>query len=361
MSLENISPLETVLGRWGLANSLIEPLPGDGGARYYFRLLPSGSSESLIAVMDQSGQAQTNRFLFWQKYLADHAIPVPAVRQGPELIQTSGRGNPKNLFQACLLEDLGETHLGDQPAAFPALEKRALAHLARLATLPVPDEYPPLVTPPPVFGRKKSFFELVFLLRNIHPRAIARSGQGVTDRFSLAARGSLPVFRSWARQIDQLTRQRGGLCHRDFHGRNIMVVEDDIVLIDFQDIMIAPAEYDLVSFLFDPYRDFSTESIQALVEIYREEIAARERRKHEWTKEDLALFAFQRLYKAMGSFFFIARTRSKPYFLDWVPVALGKLSQVTQWTRVPLPGALSGLNRYLAEMASLLRREAPLR
>ena len=43
--------------------------------------------------------------------------------------------------------------------------------------------------------------------------------------------------------------------HRDFHSRNLLVLGQEIVMVDFQDSLLAPRYYDLVSLAFDSYLD----------------------------------------------------------------------------------------------------------
>jgi aminoglycoside/choline kinase family phosphotransferase len=50
-----------------------------------------------------------------------------------------------------------------------------------------------------------------------------------------------------------IEKQNKKFVHRDFHCRNLLIPDDQICLIDFQDALIGPITYDLVSFLKDAY------------------------------------------------------------------------------------------------------------
>ena len=50
-----------------------------------------------------------------------------------------------------------------------------------------------------------------------------------------------------------IEKQNKKFVHRDFHCRNLLIQDDQICLIDFQDALIGPITYDLVSFLKDAY------------------------------------------------------------------------------------------------------------
>lgn len=53
--------------------------------------------------------------------------------------------------------------------------------------------------------------------------------------------------------LTNIEKQNKNFVHRDFHCRNLLIQDDQICLIDFQDALIGPITYDLVSFLKDAY------------------------------------------------------------------------------------------------------------
>lgn len=53
--------------------------------------------------------------------------------------------------------------------------------------------------------------------------------------------------------LTNIEKQNKNFVHRDFHCRNLLIHDDQICLIDFQDALIGPITYDLVSFLKDAY------------------------------------------------------------------------------------------------------------
>ena len=53
--------------------------------------------------------------------------------------------------------------------------------------------------------------------------------------------------------LTNIEKQNKKFVHRDFHCRNLLIQDDQICLIDFQDALIGPITYDLVSFLKDAY------------------------------------------------------------------------------------------------------------
>jgi len=53
--------------------------------------------------------------------------------------------------------------------------------------------------------------------------------------------------------LTNIEKQNKKFVHRDFHCRNLLIHDEQICLIDFQDALIGPITYDLVSYLKDAY------------------------------------------------------------------------------------------------------------
>lgn len=114
--------------------------------------------------------------------------------------------------------------------------------------------------------------------------------------------------------------------HRDFHSRNLMLTqENNPGVIDFQDAVHGPISYDLVSLLKDCYIKWSTDEIHAWLDVYLEELAARdvelgfERKEFQrW----FDLMGVQRHLKASGIFARLSYRDGKHDFLNDVPRTL---------------------------------------
>ena len=65
--------------------------------------------------------------------------------------------------------------------------------------------------------------------------------------------------------VESAVSQPQVFMHRDYHSANLMVLpEDDVGILDFQDAFIGPVTYDLVSLLRDCYIDWPEEACQCL-------------------------------------------------------------------------------------------------
>jgi aminoglycoside/choline kinase family phosphotransferase len=116
--------------------------------------------------------------------------------------------------------------------------------------------------------------------------------------------------------------------HRDFHARNLMLQEDgQIAVIDFQDAVVGPVTYDLVSLLKDCYWRLPRSTVLTLVEYYRQrvmpEIAADEFVR--W----FDLMGFQRHLKCAGIFSRLSLRDGKPGYLKDIPLVIAYLLEVT--------------------------------
>ena len=99
--------------------------------------------------------------------------------------------------------------------------------------------------------------------------------------------------------------QRQVFIHRDFHSRNILLSQQgDVGVVDFQDAVVGPVTYDLVSLLKDCYISLSSSKIDYWVDFYFSRLMDLELidRDSEQFKIDFDLMGVQRHLKAVGIF-----------------------------------------------------------
>ncbi|MFZ5470328.1 MAG: aminoglycoside phosphotransferase family protein [Myxococcota bacterium] len=129
------------------------------------------------------------------------------------------------------------------------------------------------------------------------------------------------IFRRIARTLAAAPR---GFTHRDYQSRNIMVKEGELVVIDFQDALQGPRQYDLVALLRDSYVELDRPFVDRMLDRY---IAAFEKECGEKIDADefkdfFELLTVQRKLKDAGRFEFIHRVKGNPGFLPWIPSSL---------------------------------------
>ena len=137
-----------------------------------------------------------------------------------------------------------------------------------------------------------------------------------------AERGALDQsFREIARTLAALPR---GFTHRDYQSRNLMVKDSELVVIDFQDALQGPRQYDLVALLRDSYVELELPFIDQMLDAYLEELAriTGERVDAQSFKSTFELLTVQRKLKDAGRFEFINRVKKNPGFLVSIPASL---------------------------------------
>ncbi|MEK7286832.1 MAG: phosphotransferase [Nitrospirota bacterium] len=121
--------------------------------------------------------------------------------------------------------------------------------------------------------------------------------------------------------------------HRDYHSRNLMVCGEGsaatIHLIDFQDALMGPCQYDLASLLRDSYIDLPEQVVDSLIAYY---IAKWNDQMGEVIHADsfrafFDLISIQRNLKAAGRFVFIDQVKNNPKFIPYVPPTLAKVKK----------------------------------
>lgn len=138
-----------------------------------------------------------------------------------------------------------------------------------------------------------------------------------------------------------LTEEKQVLTHRDYHSRNLMVLDNELGILDFQDALLGPPEYDLASLLRDSYVDLEERFVYECLDYYIEK--AKELHGVNFDGADfIAKFDFasiQRNLKAAGRFHYIDIVKKNPNYLQFVPGTLKKVKRNMlkyDWMKEPL-------------------------
>ena len=128
------------------------------------------------------------------------------------------------------------------------------------------------------------------------------------------------------RQIaSRLAEEPRGFTHRDYQSRNIMVLRGgEQVVIDFQDALQGPRQYDLVALLQDSYVELDRKLIDAMLARYLKAFEAEGGQRVD-AGEFAAFFdllTVQRKLKDAGRFEYINRVKGNPGFLVSIPASL---------------------------------------
>ncbi|ROR34673.1 aminoglycoside phosphotransferase family protein [Inmirania thermothiophila] len=311
--------------RLGTAVPPLEPLAGDASFRRYFRLHLGGLG--LVAVDAPPEREDSAPFVRLAGRLAALGVAVPRVLAAD---LAEGFLLVTDLGDTCYLEALRE---GDADALYGA----ALETLLRMqagarpwaATLPPYDE------------------ALLRAELDLFPRWYL--GRHLGARLGAAARRVLES--AWRRLVAEALAQPRLFVHRDYHARNLMrLPEGGPGVLDFQDAVLGPATYDLVSLLRDCYIAWPPARVRGWALAWRAEARAlgllpdvgeaRFLRWFDW-------MGVQRHLKAAGIFARLYHRDGKPGYLADIPRTLGYVTAVCE-----AYGELRPLGRLLADLGA---------
>lgn len=283
------------------------PLIGDAGFRRYFRF--SYQNQSYIAVDAPPTGSNNQAFLQIQKYLHSSNVNVPTVIAN-------------DLSQGFLcLSDFGDTLLADILSednmqqsylnAIEELEKISFGSHIALKDLPV-------------YDRKFIITELM-----IFQQWLLEAHLGIV----LSRQESKKLKACFDYLSTAITEQPQVFMHRDYHSRNIMLLENgQLGVIDFQDAVRGPITYDLVSLLRDCYVRWPEKLITPLIEKYRlrvEKHLPNENLTKEKWQYWFDLTGLQRHLKASGIFARLHYRDQKSTYLADIPLTLTYIRDVS--------------------------------
>ena len=222
-----LAAIDAFLAAAGWGGARREPLAGDASLRRYVRLHGAGGPAILMDAPPGTGE-DVRPFLEVGAWLRGHGLSAPTV-----LAEDADAG-------LLLLEDLGPDLLAARCAARPNEEPALYAAAAEaLAAMQRP-------APPPGLPH--------------YPDRMAPLAATVVDWYAPRARDRRDAIE--AAMEAALAGMPDGprvLVHRDYHAENLLWLPERagaarIGLLDFQDAMTGPGEYDLASLVDDPRR-----------------------------------------------------------------------------------------------------------
>jgi len=128
-------------------------------------------------------------------------------------------------------------------------------------------------------------------------------------------------FKAWRSVLAQVSLDRSSFVFRDFHVDNLMIIKGDeglqgCGLLDFQDALIGPAAYDMVSLLEDARRDVTSQTREAVLAYYFDACPEVDRRAF---LKEMAVLGAQRHTKVAGLFVRLSVQDGKNLYLKHLP------------------------------------------
>jgi aminoglycoside/choline kinase family phosphotransferase len=292
----------------------IDALAGDASFRKYYRLQATHTdlgSQSFIAMDAPPALEKNQEFLQINHILRDLNVHVPCIYAS----------NLQDGFM--LLEDFGNCHFFEKltPENKSQFYQKAIDVIHHIQQPIEPNKIKDI----PRFSiehmqNEMALFERWFLKEHLN--------------MELSSAEMTLLQKSIDYISEAIDKHPKTLIHRDYHSRNLMILSsNEIGVIDYQDAMIGPRTYDLVSLLKDCYIEHS-EDFQAYgLHYFQHHTQESTELMHEFT-----LCGLQRHLKVLGIFARLFHRDDKPRYLNDLPLvvnytvqALAKLPELSQF------------------------------
>ena len=300
--LRTISMLDWLENDLLLTINSCEPASSDASFRRYFRVkVPEGP----FIVMDAPPEKENiEPFIRIAGLLTRSHVNVPAIFQQN---LTDGFLLLEDFGSQCFLDQLNlDNATGLYESAFDALFNLQTKTAIENCGLPVYNE--------PLLQRELAIFEDWFLNHTLDIQISASLWETVRTILVTTA-----------------LEQPITCVHRDYHSRNLMVLNDDSPgVIDFQDAVIGPITYDLVSLLRDCYIAWPSQQVEQWMTQYYQRllqaklIACNPVQFKRW----FDLMGLQRHLKAIGIFSRLHLRDGKSNYLNDIPRTLNYVTAI---------------------------------
>lgn len=296
----------------GEAPTSIEPLPGAGSNRKYFRLK---GKESLIGVYGTSTE-ENRAFIYMARHFSQKGLPVPRIlAEAPDQ-------------SAYLQDDLGDTSLfqlikqGRESGNFSDEETNILKQTIRL--LPQiqfegsKDMDFSYCYPQARFNRRSVLWDLNYF------KYCFLKATGLEFQENLLE----DDFERMADTLLQIEPQV--FMYRDFQSRNVMIREEKPYFIDFQGGRKGPFYYDVASFLWQAKANYPDSLRQELLDEYLDALRPYHAIDKEQFLTTLRHFVLFRTLQVLGAYGFRGYFEKKAHFIQSVPYAIENLRQLLE-------------------------------
>ena len=277
-------------------NSKVESLAGDASTRKYYRV---SSNDRNYVIMEDKQFINIDPNIACHKLFKDCGVRVPGfIRTFPQ-------------EGIIVEEDLGQTHLQDVrlKKQLDSYYKEAVANIIKYQKSFISTS----------FTKEKFLSELEMTLKYY---VMMYKGKDVKDKKHIDA--------FCVDLVDKMMAQPQALLHRDYHSRNIMIKDSELVLIDFQDARMGPYAYDIASLTIDPYIDVDSDFRNSLIDDYYNGIKDIVKVTHQDYLKHYSLCYLQRGIKMLGTFSYQKIEKGKDTYLKYIPATVENIKTISK-------------------------------
>jgi aminoglycoside/choline kinase family phosphotransferase len=243
-------------------------LRGEASTRVFYRVF--FDSYSLVAmVYPRENKEEISRIVRLTNVYKEHHIDVPEIE---EVIDN----------RIILQEDLGDLSAQKAFSIFKKEERKKLMETAADILIRLKEIAPSYTNA--VLDTARMKWEMDFFLTHFAPNYLSYRKN----------KSTLQELRERLYRLVEQIHPIDTFAHRDYHSRNMLIHKGRIYLVDFQDSLVAPPYYDVVSFAFDSYLDLKSRRL-VLIDYLREKGMVID-------EELFYTTALQRNIKALGTF-----------------------------------------------------------
>ena len=320
-------------------------LAGHASMRSYWRVGTAPVSRVVMVMppdarpeeVTQGGRPAEEPFVDVQRYLRGLGVRVPEILGFYE-------DDPRGALM--VLEDLGDEMLETRLKAGASAEELYGRAVDQLAKLRARAER----SPEGCVAYARSFDEGLYLWELHHFREWLLEAYREA-RLSAVERQALD--REFERIARALSAEPKGFTHRDYQSRNLMVLPSgEQAVIDFQDALLGPRQYDLVALLRDSYVELEGRLVESLLRRYLARLEAEGGPALPYApfREVFDLLTVQRKLKDAGRFVYIDRVKRNDGFLVSIPLSLRYVREAFA-RRADLARLQELLARHVPELA----------
>ena len=268
-----------------------------------------------------------------QSYIV--ALAPPATEKNLEFVQISALLNAAGIQASqvvavnyehgfILQNDLGQTLLSDQ-LSFDSVDRLyglALKQLIQMQHIPAA-----ALDAVPAYDAEALQLELSYFNEWFVSGML---------NYTLSANEQLMLQAFFDDLCQSALNQPQGFVHRDYHFRNIMNTErDELAAIDFQDALVGPLSYDLVSLLRDCYVVWPESKVQLFVEqfwqlLVQDKLLDNEQVSLAEFTEAFDLMGLQRHIKVLGVFARLSLRDAKDAYLQDLPTVVNYVAKIAK-------------------------------